>query len=75
MKIDDIELNSRWYVQLAPRATLMELEVVEKTELTVVLRDTRSYSNFSDTRHRFDEITFVEACYCLLYTSPSPRDS
>lgn len=62
MDIDDVELNSRWYVQLAPRATLVEREVIEKTELTILLRDPHTMSSYNTARYRFDEITLIEAC-------------
>lgn len=62
MSIDDIELNSRWYVQLAPGATLVELEVIEKTELTIVLHNPRMDSNHSKSRYVFSDIKLVEAC-------------
>ena len=58
----DLELNSRWYVQLAPRSSLVEREVIEVTELTVLLRDPYARSAYNTVRYRFSEIEFIEAC-------------
>ena len=62
MTIDELDEGSRWYVQLAPKATLVEMVVDEITELTVVLRDPNSLSSYNTSRYRFDEIEFIEAC-------------
>ena len=62
MNIEDVEINSRWYVQLAPGCALMEVEVVEKTELTILLRDPHSKSKYNKNRYMFSDIKLVEAC-------------
>ena len=62
MNIRDVEINSRWYVQLAPGATLVELEVLEKTELTILLRNPRIHSSHNKSRYIFSEIKLVELC-------------
>ena len=60
MTIDDVEIKSLWYVQLAAGATLVEREVVETTELTILLRDPHTMSRYDTARYRFGEITLVE---------------
>lgn len=62
MNIQDIEPGQRWYVQLAPKATLVDREVVEVTEKTVLLRDPHIISMYDTSRYRFDEIEFIEEC-------------
>jgi hypothetical protein len=63
MTIDELDDGERWYVQLAPRATLSELEVIETTENTVLLRDNNKNSScFNTARYKFTDIEFVEAC-------------
>lgn len=62
MNIRDIAPGTRWYVQLVPRATLVEREVVEVTENTILLRDPHTLSQCDTSRYRFDEITLVECC-------------
>lgn len=62
MNIRDIEVGTSWYVQLAPRATLVERVVVEVTENTILLRDFHTLSQYDTARYRFDEITLVECC-------------
>ena len=62
MNIEDVEINSKWYVQLAPGCALMEVEIVEKTELTIVMLDPHSHSKYNTSRYIFSDIKLVEAC-------------
>lgn len=61
MKINDLEIGTCWYVQLSPKATLVEFEVLETTELTVLLRQIKEIrSNYDISRYRFSDIEFIE---------------
>jgi hypothetical protein len=62
MDMLDVDVGTCWYVQLAPRATLVEREVVEVTENTILLRDPHTRSRHDTARYRFDETTLVERC-------------
>ena len=63
-KLRTIEMN---------RLTVEEFKEAEKLPLIVVLDDVRSLYNVGSVFRSCDAFR-VEAVYCLLYTSPSPRD-
>ena len=60
MNIRDIDAGTAWYVQLGLGCTLVEREVVETTERTVLLRDPHTKSQHNTARYMFDDITLVE---------------
>ena len=62
MDMLDVDVGTCWYVQLAPRATLVEREVVEVTENTILLRNLHTISRHDTARYRLDEIVLVELC-------------
>jgi len=61
MKIEELEVESRWYIKLPGGTALVEREIVEVTECTVLLRDPRCVV-CNAIRYIFDELVFVEAC-------------
>jgi len=63
MNIDELEVNSRWYVRIGQATTLVEREVIEITELTVLLLNVNNiYSSYNKARYLFSDIEFIEAC-------------
>jgi len=60
MKIKYLEVGSTWFVQLAPRATLVKRKIVDVTKETVLLKNEHTNSSYNESRYKFTDIEFVE---------------
>lgn len=61
MDIKEIEKGDKWFVQLSPKSTLVEREVLDVTEFTVLLKNNDTNSSYNKARYKFSDIEFVES--------------
>ena len=66
----DVRVNITWLLEFT--------EIPETARRYITIRAARIFQDrmlASDTLHKFHQVDEIQALACLLYTSPSPRDS
>ncbi len=58
---DEVKKGEYWYLKLPSGTSLVQREIVEVTELTVLLKDPdKPYSAYNKSRYKISDIEFVE---------------
>ncbi len=60
MKNPVIKKGEKWYIQLAPRTTVVTRTIDSVTDKTVVLQENKGFMSI-ETRYLMDDIEFIEA--------------